>query len=50
MNRLLVPALLLLILSATVFAQPRSAAETKTPTITEKVAAMQKFPGYFPFY
>jgi len=50
MNRLLVPALLLLILSATVFAQPRSTAETKTPTITEKVAAMQKFPGYFPFY
>ena len=50
MNRLLVPALLLLVLSATVSAQPRSTAETRPPTINEKVAAMQKFPGYFPFY
>jgi len=28
-------------------AQPQAA---KTPTITEKVAGMEKFPGYFPFY
>ena len=42
--------LLLLILSASVFAQPRSGSDTRTPTITEKVTAMQKFPGYFPFY
>jgi len=28
-------------------AQPQG---TKTPTISEKVAGMEKFPGYFPFY
>src|SRR5580765_2431086 len=50
MNRPLIPALLLLVISAPAFAQPRSAAETRIPTISEKVAAMQKFPGYFPFY
>ena len=50
MNRLLILALLLLVLSAPAFAQPRSTAETRIPTITEKVASMQKFPGYFPFY
>src|SRR5215813_14665522 len=40
---------LMLILCAHVLAQPRSS-EPKTPTIAEKVAGMQKFPGYFPFY
>ena len=44
----LVPALLLL--STSLFAQPRSGSDARTPTITERVAAMQKFPGYFPFY
>jgi hypothetical protein len=46
------------LLSLTVFfsmslsAQNRSAAEAAKglPTIAEKVAGMQKFPGYFPFY
>ncbi|MFY9619270.1 MAG: zinc-dependent metalloprotease [Pyrinomonadaceae bacterium] len=32
------------------FAQPRPTAETKVGTITEKVAGMQKFAGFFPFY
>ena len=50
MNRLSILALLLLVLSAPAFAQPRSTADTRIPTITEKVASMQKFPGYFPFY
>jgi len=31
-------------------AQPRVSGETKTPSIAEKVATMQRFPGYFPFY
>ncbi|HEY6047060.1 MAG TPA: zinc-dependent metalloprotease [Pyrinomonadaceae bacterium] len=34
----------------TVVAQPRPGSETRTPTIGEKTAGMQKFPGYFPFY
>jgi hypothetical protein len=33
-----------------VAAQPKPGSETKTPTIVEKTAAFQKFPGYFPFY
>src|SRR5713101_385767 len=41
---------LLLLFTSTLSAQPRSAADAKTPTIAEKVAGMQKFPGYFPFY
>ena len=43
-------AILLLVLLCCIssFAQPRS--ETRTSTITEKVAGMQKFGGYFPFY
>ena len=45
------PVLAVLLLSlSTVFAQPRQGADTRTPTITERVAAMQKFPGYFPLY
>ena len=40
----------LLLFCATLVAQPRPNAETRIPTITEKVASMQKFPGYFPFY
>ncbi|HJX88846.1 MAG TPA: zinc-dependent metalloprotease [Pyrinomonadaceae bacterium] len=42
-------ALVLLTLVAPLCAQPRSET-TKSQTIDEKVAGMQKFPGYFPFY
>src|SRR5690242_16898226 len=41
--------LILLISFAPVFSQQRSEA-AKTSTITEKVAGMEKFPGYFTFY
>src|SRR5215470_7396570 len=41
--------LILLILFSPVHSQPRSDS-TKTPTIAEKIAGMEKFPGYFPFY
>jgi hypothetical protein len=41
---------LLLLLISPLYAQPRSSDTTKTPTIAEKVAGMEKFPGYFPFY
>ncbi len=49
MNRLC-RLLLLLLLISPLCAQPRSSDTTKTPTIAEKVAGMEKFPGYFPFY
>jgi len=49
MTRFSFAYLILLILFAPVYSQPRSDA-TKTPTISEKVAGMEKFPGYFPFY
>lgn len=48
MNRLLILLSLVLLLCVHSFAQPRS--EPKSQTITEKVAAMQRFTGYFPFY
>src|SRR2546425_837092 len=38
-----------LLISSSLFAQGRPDS-AKTPTINEKVASMQKFPGYFPFY
>src|SRR2546428_8055049 len=50
MNRLVAPLFALLLISTNLFAQPRSSPEGKIPTIAEKVAGMQKFPGYFPFY
>src|SRR6266852_910618 len=50
MKRLIPMFTVLLLLGTTIFAQPRSTSDAKTPTITEKVAGMQKFPGYFPFY
>src|SRR6266852_4448798 len=50
MKRLIHVLCVLLLLASTLFAQPRSTADAKTPTIAEKVAGMQKFPGYFPFY
>jgi len=48
MTRLAILLLLGLLCCTPSFAQPRS--ETRTSTITEKVAGMQKFGGYFPFY
>src|SRR6185436_5411791 len=48
MNRLPILLLLILLCCAPSFAQPRS--ETRTSTISEKTAGMQKFAGYFPFY
>src|SRR5215216_5367247 len=48
-QRYLVPlALLLFVLP--VAAQQRGSENAKPPTISEKIAGMQKFPGYFPFY
>src|SRR5438876_2890066 len=47
----LIPMFAALLLSANLSAQPRLSSEAKVPaTIAEKVAGMQKFPGYFPFY
>ena len=40
----------LVLLSFSAGGQPKSGSENKTATISEKVAGMQKFPGYFPFY
>src|SRR5436309_3364841 len=47
-----IPLLLVLLLfSATLYAQSRNSSDSaKVPTIAEKVAPMEKFPGYFPFY
>src|SRR5216684_2701044 len=50
MKRLIHVLCVLLLLASTLFAQPRPTADAKTPAIAEKVAGMQKFPGYFPFY
>src|SRR6266849_2470869 len=50
MKRLIHVLCVLLLLASTLCAQPRSTADAKTPTIAEKVAGMEKFPGYFPFY
>src|SRR5437773_12494565 len=43
---------LCLLITASLLAQNRSGSDASKaiPTISEKVAAMQKFPGYFPFY
>src|SRR5258707_12613171 len=49
MKRLIFSISVFLIFASSISAQPRSAADAKTPTIAEKVAGMQKFPGYFPF-
>src|SRR5438105_15112087 len=35
---------------ATAFSQGRNNPDTKLPSLNEKTAGMQKFPGYFPFY
>jgi hypothetical protein len=48
MNRLSILLSLLLLCCAESFAQPRS--ETRAQSLSERVASLQKFPGYFPFY
>src|SRR5438445_6733632 len=50
MKRLIFSISVFLALAVSISAQPRSTADAKTPTIAEKVAGMQKFPGYFSFY
>jgi hypothetical protein len=50
MIRFCLTTLLLLLTVLTLNAQPRSGDAARTPTITEKIAGMEKFPGYFPFY
>jgi hypothetical protein len=49
MKRLVPLFLLVMLFSYSLFAQGRSDS-TKPPTIAEKVAGMERFPGYFPFY
>src|SRR5436305_14897886 len=50
MKRTLLILTLLVICSANFFAQPRSASDAKLPSVSEKIAGMQRFAGYFPFY
>jgi hypothetical protein len=51
MKRLVPLLFIFLIISHSFFAQGRNGSEPAKPsTITEKVAGMEKFPGYFPFY
>ncbi|HKO34850.1 MAG TPA: zinc-dependent metalloprotease [Pyrinomonadaceae bacterium] len=50
MKRLIITLTLILLCAIVNFAQPRTSSDTKTPVITEKVAGMQKFAGFFPFY
>jgi len=50
MIRVTLICLLLMASGLAVNGQPRSADSGRTQTITEKVAGMEKFPGYFPFY
>jgi len=49
MKRLVSLLFLFLVVSPSLPGQGRSDS-TKTQTITEKVAGMEKLPGYFPFY
>src|SRR2546421_8372818 len=49
MKRLIFIFSIIALAGPVLFAQGRSDS-TKTPTIGEKVAPMEKFPGYFPFY
>src|SRR5437870_138999 len=52
MTRVITIWSLLFLFSTAVLAQARSGSDAPkaSPTIAEKVAGMQKFPGYFPFY
>lgn len=46
MKRLILLFSILVFFSSTLPAQSRNNSEAKTPTINEKVAGMEKFPGY----
>ena len=50
MKRILLIPTLLVLWCASALPQPRSASDSRTPTISEKTAGMQKFAGHFPFY
>jgi len=50
MKRLITLLSILMLFSPALLAQSRTNAETKAPTIAEKVSGMERFPGYFPFY
>jgi hypothetical protein len=50
MKRLIFLLSILVLLSPTLLAQGRNNSEPRILTIAEKVAPMEKFPGYFPFY
>jgi hypothetical protein len=50
LKRLGILSQLMLLCCSALQAQPRQGDATKIPTITEKVAGMEKFAGYFPFY
>jgi hypothetical protein len=52
MKRLIPLLLFFLLLSTNLLAQVRSSSDAAKapPTIAEKIAGMEKFPGYFPFY
>ena len=50
MIRLCLALLVLVLTACTLSAQTRSGEPQKPPTISEKVAGMEKFPGYFPFF
>ena len=52
MKRFGILLLLYLLFGSDISAQNRSGADAARglPSIAEKVAGMQKFPGYFPFY
>ena len=51
MKRLIFLLSIFLLLSSTLFPQGRSSSDSaKVPSITEKVAGLEKYPGYFNFY
>lgn len=50
MKRLSLTIVVIVGMITVVIAQPRGGETPKTPTITEKVTGMQKYPGFFPFY
>ena len=50
MKRPILVLCVLLLFGSTLLGQGRNTDTAKVPTITEKVAGMEKFPGYFNFY
>jgi len=50
MKRVFMIGIASLLLASMLQAQPRNSDTSRPQTISEKVAGMQKFPGYFPFY